>query len=59
MRLLRQLHFTRKKFKINYYKRNNLVKLFLLLRILLILIFIFINNFKIYRNIYRALKVFY
>ena len=59
IRLLRKLHLTRKKLKVSYYKRNNLISFFLHLNTLFFLFFIFINNFGVYRNMYRAFKVFY
>ena len=59
IRLLRKLHLIRKKLKVSYYKRNNLISFFLYLNTLFFLFFIFINNFGVHRNMYRAFKAFY
>ncbi len=57
VRSVRRLHQTREELEIDYFDRNYIKKYFIFLIFLLYLLFI--DNFDIYRNIYRALKAFY
>ena len=50
------MHFTREKLKIKYFDREYIKDFFFCI---LLLYFLFIDNFDIYRNIYKVFKVFY
>ena len=55
-RFIFQMHFTREKLKIKYFDREYIKDFFFCI---LLLYFLFIDNFDIYRNIYKVFKVFY
>ena len=58
MRSLRHLHLTRDELKIQYFDRKHFAKVFNKSHISLFYL-LFIDNFKLHKNMYRALKNFY
>jgi len=60
IRLFKKKYFFKKKLKVEYYNRNYLINIFTKNTVILFLLFlIFINDFGVYRNIYKVLKAFY